>query len=167
MIFLVKGTKVKKIVVLLGIVVAGIFALSACTSSPTPPASDVAAQNISTAADNFEIDRQIVFFNGITDKYLLTIEGRCSIDTGDAKKLSVTCKTGANEYKKHYLGLSDNVSYFVEQIQAAQVDTYHYKVVFRPETIIPDFDLDTSGNPETVLSSPALIPSTPATVPGG
>ncbi len=104
----------------------------------------VASKNLSKAADNFEITRRIVFFNGITDKYLLSIEGLCSINVdGGSKKLDVTCKTGPSEYKKHFLGLSDNVSYFSEQIDAASVDAYHYRVIFRPQTIITDIEMDT------------------------
>lgn len=109
-------------------------------------ASDAAtaSQNLSMAADQFEIDRRIVFFNGITDTYLLTIEGRCSIaaDAADAQ-LEVTCRLGKNEYKKHFLGLSDNVSYFVEQLDVADVSVYHYRVLFKPEAIIPDIDIQT------------------------
>jgi hypothetical protein len=84
--------------------------------------------------------------NGITDKYLLSIEGLCSItkDKEDAQ-LEVTCKTGDGEYKKHYLGISDNVTYFVEQMDPASVDTYHYKVQFRPEELLPDIDVQVSG----------------------
>lgn len=101
--------------------------------------ANVASDNLSKAADNFEVQRRIVFFNGITDKYLLEIIGKCSIapDTG-AKKLDVTCKLDDGTFKKHFLGLSDNVSYFVEQIDPAVVGTDHYQVNFKPETIIPD-----------------------------
>lgn len=36
---------------------------------------------------------------------------------------------------------SDNVTYFVEQLDPASVDTYHYKVQFRPEELLPDVDV--------------------------
>lgn len=105
--------------------------------------ADVASKNLSKAAEQFEIDRRIVFFNGITDQYLLTIEGRCSVETGDSLlsgSLEVTCKTGPGQFKKHFLGLSDNVSFFVEQYEAVNVSTNHYRVIFKPETIVPNFD---------------------------
>jgi hypothetical protein len=123
---------------IVAVAAAGAFALTGCTEA------DTASENLSTAADNFEINRRIVFFNGITDTYLLTIEGRCSI-TDEGNQLEVTCKTDDDEYLKHFLGLSDNVSYFVEQLDAAAVDGYHYRVIFRPETIVPDIDMETSG----------------------
>ena len=120
------------------IAIFAMFALVACV-----PEADVASKNVSKAADQFQVERRIVFFNGITDSYLLTIEGKCSLGNNDGpKELTVTCKTGSNAYKKHFLGLSDNVSYFVEQLETANVSGYYYKVIFRPQTIIPDIDLD-------------------------
>jgi hypothetical protein len=121
---------------------AAVLALAGCGGSD----ASVASKNLSTAADQFQIDRRITFFNGITDKYLLVIEGRCAINVDDVnKKLDVTCKTGPNEYKKEFLGLSDNVSYFVEQLAPVPVDVYHYKVIFKPETIVPEINVNTSG----------------------
>lgn len=99
----------------------------------------VASYNLSKAADAFEIDRRVVFYNGITDTYMLTIEGRCSIEPISGR-LEVVCKTGENSFKKHFLGLSDNVTYFAEQIDGVDVSTYHYRVVFKPQAIIPDVD---------------------------
>lgn len=101
--------------------------------------ADVASQNLSTAADNFQITRRIVFYNGITGDYILSIEGLCSLGNADpAKELSVTCKTGPNSYKKHFLGLSNNVTYFAEQVDGGDVSTYRYKVIFKPVSTIPD-----------------------------
>ena len=60
-------------------------------------------------------------------------------------EVEVPCKTGDNEYKKHYLGISDNVTYFVEQMDPVSVDTFHYKVQFRPEELLPDADVQISG----------------------
>ena len=102
--------------------------LAACSSD-----AEVASRNLSKAADQFEIDRRIVFYNGITDSYMLTIEGRCSIGSGSSSEsITVTCKTGASEFKKHQLGLSDNVTYFSEQLEGADVSAYHYRVIFKP-----------------------------------
>jgi hypothetical protein len=103
--------------------------------------ADVASSNLSKAADNFEITRRIVFYNGITGDYMLTIEGLCSLGNHDKpREVSVTCKTGAAEYKKHFLGLSDNVTFFVEQVNSAPVGVYHYRVFFKPQTILPNID---------------------------
>jgi hypothetical protein len=111
------------------------LAVVACTDA------DIASQNLSKAADNFEISRRVVFYNGITGDYMLSIEGLCSLGNNDkAREVTITCKTGPSAFKKHFLGLSDNVTYFVEQLEAQDVSTYHYRVVFKPQTILPDID---------------------------
>ena len=119
-----------------------IIALSAYMAGCTTDAG-VASRNLSKASDMFEVDRRVVFYNGITGEYMLTIEGRCSIEPSQSK-LAVTCKTSPTTYKKHYLGLSDNVTYFAEQLESSSVSVYRYRVVFKPEAIIPDIDLSTS-----------------------
>lgn len=121
----------KRVLSALGIVGVAL-GLGACTDA------EIASQNLSKAADMFEIQRRIVFYNGITDSYMLTIEGNCSIkkDAQDVQ-LEVTCKTGPRDYKKHFLGISDNVTYFVEQIDAAEASIYQYRVVFKPSVIMP------------------------------
>ena len=130
---------------LVGIVAVGLLGLG--LASCTEHDSDVVSENLSTAADQFHIARRIVFYNGITGDYMLEIDGLCALGNHDGpKELTVTCKIGESPngeglYKKHFLGLSDNVTYFVEQIEAAQVSAYHYKVIFKPSTIIPDIDV--------------------------
>lgn len=111
--------------------------------------AQIASRNLSKSADMFEVDRRVVFYNGITDAYILTVQGKCSIRVDSLDhQLEVTCKVAdgnqANAYKKHFLGLSDNVTYFVEQLEPKGVGVYRYEVVFKPESIIPDIDLSTS-----------------------
>jgi hypothetical protein len=121
--------------------IAGILAatalLGACMSD-----ADRASQNLSTAADNFEVTRRVIFYNGITGDYMLTIEGLCSRGNGDAaRQVTVTCKVGPTAYKKHFLGLSDNVTYFIEQMEPVKASAYHYRVIFKPANIIPDIEV--------------------------
>lgn len=116
------------------------FILAGCASD-----ADVVYQNISKDSEQFRVTRRVVFFNGITDKYLLEIEGLCSIEAdAEDDQLEVTCKVDKDTYKKHFLGLSDNVSYFVEQMEPIEEDPYHYKVIFKPEEIIPDIEMSTN-----------------------
>jgi hypothetical protein len=128
----------------LAVLLLGVAALlTGCTKTD----ADVAAHNISKAAEQFEVPRRITFINGITDKYLLTIEGYCSVETSESAiggSLEVTCRvvqpSGKRVYKKAYLGLSDNVSYIVEQLEPIHVSSSRYRVIFKPEAIVPDFD---------------------------
>jgi hypothetical protein len=126
----------KHIFITLTLIVA-VFAATGCADDAA-----VVSQNLSKAADNFEIVRRIVFYNGITGEYMLVIEGACSIKHDPAQKqLEVTVMTGEGEFKKHFLGLSDNVTYFAEQIDGAKVSKYHYRVTFKPREIIPAIDV--------------------------
>jgi len=129
----------KRINIIFALVLAlGFALLAACDSQ-----ADKASENLSTAADNFEVQRRIVFYNGITDTYMLTIEGRCSLGNNDrVGQLTVTCKIASEQFSKHFLGLSDNVTYFVEQLKPIDVSTYRTRIIFRPATIIPDIEVD-------------------------
>lgn len=122
------------VVAIMAIIAIG---LSGCSSD-----ADLASYNLSKDADNFKVLRRIVFYNGITGEYMLTIEGYCSLGNDDTdKKRTVTCKLGPDKYKKHFLGLSDNVTYFAEQLESKDVSEDHYKVIFKPTTIIPDIEM--------------------------
>ncbi|NCQ51898.1 hypothetical protein GW796_08395 [archaeon] len=123
-----------------------LFLLIACSTSVLFAGcgsdADIASRNLSKAADQFEVNRRIVFYNGITNDYILTVEGLCSIGNYDkSRELTVTCKTGPGVFKKHFLGLSDNVTFFAEQLEPLPVSVYRYRVIFKPLTIIPDVEM--------------------------
>ena len=128
----------KKLAMLAILLTTSTFVVTGCGNNDAATVSN----NLSVAADNFEIDRRIVFYNGITNDYILSIEGKCSFDPNESgRKVDVMCRTADKQYKKHSLGLSDNVTYFSEQIDAVNVSAYHYRVIFKPQTIVPDIDV--------------------------
>lgn len=101
----------------------------------------VANENLTKAADNFEITRRIVFYNGITDRYMLEVVGKCSIGNGTTgRSIYAICKTPQGIIK-HQLGVADNVTWFMEQIGGAEVSVDRYRVTWKPSTLIPDVDL--------------------------
>lgn len=109
--------------------------LAGCETDAT-----VASRNLAKSAEQFEIYRRVVFFNGITDKYILQIEGLCSIDD-KGKHLEVICKRHDGKFVRHHLGLSDNVSYFSEQMTYIGTSTLRHRIIFKPSTIVPAIDL--------------------------
>jgi len=139
-------TKTRRIIASIAAVLFLGVGLTACNDDD----ADVVSENLSKAADNFEVQRRIVVFNGITDKYLMVVEGRCSI-TDDGSQLEITCKIADDQFIKNFAGLSDNVSYFIEQGEAIDVSEYHYRVTFKPQSIIPDPDFRGSSE-DTPLS---------------
>ena len=108
------------------------IALSGCDDA------DIAKANMQKAADNFEINRRVIFYNTWTDTVIQQVEGRCSIDYGN--RVSLICKVGKNEYKRNFISLSGQVSVFVEQIDSIPVNVYHYRRTFKPQSLIPDID---------------------------
>jgi hypothetical protein len=130
----------RKSIALVMLALVALFSFTAACSRP----SDTVSHNLSVEADNFRVLRRVVFYNGITNEYMLTIEGFCALGNSDAAgELTVVCKVSeGDEYKKHFLGLSDNVTYFVEQLDGFGVSPDHYIVQFRPSTILPDIRVE-------------------------
>lgn len=137
----------KKIVAVIALALG--LLLTGCES-----AADTANANLSKAAENFEVERRIVGINAITDKALFEVEGYCSLEN-DGRKLDVICrvagdpsrKPGQGEVERTTLGLSDNVTFVSTQLAPVDVDFYRPRIIFRPEALVPNYDLATSGNP--------------------
>ena len=127
-----------KLLLLLPLVAS--IAITGCQSD-----AKTASNNLSKAADMFEIQRNIVFYNGITGDYMLQMEGKCSV-TDQKTQLEVTCKTGPGQFKKHFLGLSHNVTYFAEQLENVNVSMYHNRIIWKPQSIIPNIDINASAS---------------------
>jgi zona occludens toxin (predicted ATPase) len=135
----------------IAVTAAMVIPLAACQDDAT-----IATENLKKAADNFEVNRRVVFYNGITDSYILTVEGRCSMDlNAEATAFNVICKVGPSEYKRHTLVLADNVSAFVEQLEPVTASAYHYRVTFKPQSIFPDIDFRGDAGELTTNSSEA------------
>lgn len=130
----------KKFIITLGLAA---IVLSGCQS-----AADMANQNLSRAAENFEVPRRIVGINGITDTVLFSVEGFCSYETHEGI-FEAICLVSRNPTKieRVTMGLSDNVTFVSTQLGAVEVDLFRPRVIFRPLTIVPNFDLSTRGNP--------------------
>lgn len=126
----------KKIFTVLFVVVMALGVIG-CSSD-----SEVVTENIKKDSEQFKVLRRIVFINNITGEYLFQAEGNCSVETNNtAARLEVTCKVDEEKYKVHYFGLSNNTSYIIEQMEWREADKYKYKIIFKPESIIPiEFD---------------------------
>lgn len=125
---------------ILGLTVAAL-ALTGCTS-----AADKGNANLDKAAENFEVPRRITAVNGITDKVLFTVEGFCSLEK-EKGTFHVTCKQPNGDLERTSLILSDNVTAVSSQMGGVKVDLFRSRVIFRPENVIPNFDLSASRNP--------------------
>ena len=114
----------KKRILILVIMLIAAITLSGCTAKERE-------------ADEFRVVRRVVFYNSITDTYMMEMVGNIAIDIDRDGIIEVIAKVSPTEYQKHYLGLSDNVTYTVEQLGVSEVSEYKYKIIFKPESILP------------------------------
>ena len=94
--------------------------------------------NLSQEADNFNSVRQLTVMNCITNEILFQMTGKISIeaDTAD-NQLEIIVEVEDGVYKKHFVGLGDNVAYVVEDVTGNDVSNYKYTLNFNPKMIIP------------------------------
>ena len=130
----------KKIVMAIAALALVLFG-AACES-----AADRANQNLSKAAENFEVPRRIVGINGITDEALFSVEGYCSYEVPGDGTFEAICKNEDGSIERTTLYLSDNVTFVSTQLRGVKVDLFNPRIIFRPETVIPNFDLSTSND---------------------
>ena len=113
--------------------VIGVTALAGCDTEVNR-----VSYNLSQEADNFNDIRQITVINCLQGDVLFQMTGKMSI-TADAadNQLEVIVEDEKGEYKKHFIGLSDNVTYVVEDVTAGDVEKYKYTLNFNPEMWLP------------------------------
>lgn len=121
----------KRILVLLLASVLAMSILSGCRQSKR------VSYNLSVEADNFNDVRQLTVINCIKGDVLFQMTGKMSIDADVADNQLEVIVEENGEYKKHFIGLSDNVTYVVEDITSDDVENYKYTLNFNPEMWIP------------------------------
>lgn len=124
----------KKRLLLITLVVTVLFALIGCTETE----ADRVSYNLSQQADNFNVVRQLTVINCIEGDVLFQMTGKMSItaDTAD-NQLEVVVEDEDGSYSKHFVGLSDNVTYVVEQFSSEYVSKYKYTLNYNPKMWIP------------------------------
>ena len=124
----------KKFVLIISLLIFSIPLLTGCTDSEVNRVS----YNLSQEADNFNDIRQLTVINCIQGDVLFQMTGRMSIKADMAdNQLEVIIEDENGEYKKHFIGLSDNVTYVVEDITSDDIDRYHYVLNFNPKMWLP------------------------------
>lgn len=123
----------KKTVGIIILIVAAVMTLTGCETQ-----ADIVSYNLSQEADNFNNVRQLTVINCIQGDVLFQMSGKMSItaDTMD-EQLEVIVEEADGTYKKHFIGLSDNVTYVVEDITSSDVDNYNYTLNYNPKMWLP------------------------------
>ena len=126
----------KKLIAIALCIIAIVTVLTGCVASESTKVN----HNISKQAQYFECLRRITVYNARTDKIILEAEGYMDISNNSTRELVVTCKVGANEYKKNYVYLNEWTLYVIEDISGTHTDPYHYKMYFHTE-VLPDIEV--------------------------
>ena len=125
----------KKVIFLMVFIV--IFSVMCFTGCDQRQADDV-SYNLSLKADNFEDVRQITVINCLQGDVLFQMTGKMSIESDMTdEQLEIVVEDENGQFKKHFIGLSDNVTYVVEDITSGNVDKYSYTLNFNPKMWIP------------------------------
>lgn len=96
------------------------------------------SKNLSKEADNFNVVRQLTVIDCIQGDIIFQMTGKISIETDvEASELVIISEDGDGTYRKHFVGLSDNVTYVVEQKEDQNVSGYKYTLNFNPKMWIP------------------------------
>ncbi|OHY31298.1 hypothetical protein BI362_03005 [Streptococcus parauberis] len=121
--------KLSKLAVL---AVSGLVFLTGCTEA------DKVSENLSQESDNFNVVRKVTVIDAITNDVMFQMSGRMSItaDTDD-KQLEIVVENDNDKYQKHIIGLSDNVSYVVEDVDVPNVSKYKYEINYNPKMWVP------------------------------
>ena len=128
----------KKLLIMLMVLLMA-FSMMACEASQ----ADQVSYNLSLEADNFNDVRQVTVINCIQGDVLFQMTGKISIEVDDIdNQLEIIVEDENGEYKKHFIGLSDNVTYVVEDITSGDVSNYKYTLNFNPKMWLP-LEIDT------------------------
>ena len=123
----------KKKLIIAIVSIMTIFTFTGCGNE-----ADRVSYNLSQEADNFNVVRQLTVMNCIQGDVLFQMTGKLSIKADSAdKQLEVTVENSDGSYQKHFIGLSDNVTYVVEQKDYKNVDKYKYSLNYNPKMWIP------------------------------
>lgn len=101
--------------------------------------ADRASYNISREADNFNIVRRVTVIDCINGDVLFQMSGKMSIKADrEDNQLEITVSDNG-KYQKHIIGLSDNVTYVVEDLNLGEndVSAYHYTIIYNPKMWLP------------------------------
>lgn len=128
--------KKSKIFGAVAVLAVGAFVLSGCMSD-----ADTADENIKKAAEQFEVQRTVVGINGITGDTIFYAEGRCSFEQS-GRRFDLTCRYGPDQYRKHVFIMGDQDSVSVTQEEPIDVSVYKTRIILKPESLLPEFDLE-------------------------
>lgn len=128
----------KKVLVLVSViaVLIGLVLLAGCGRE-----AEQVSYNLSLEADNFNVARQLTIINTRAQDgnsaILFQMTGNFSITKATDGDLEVTGENPDGTYYKHFVNLSRDISYIVEDLGVTKVNKYKFQINFNPKMIVP------------------------------
>lgn len=117
---------------LVALIVTCNLGMTACTQAQR------VSSNLSKEADNFNVIRRLTVINCIQGDVLFSMEGKMSLQVNQAEeKIDIIVENEDGGYSKHFVGLSDNVTYTIEQVQTKNVSNYKFTINYNPKMWFP------------------------------
>lgn len=113
------------------LIFVSLLAFVGCTQSSK------VSHNLSKQADNFNVTRMLTVVNTRTDTIIFQMTGNFSIEKASDGDLEITGENDNGEYYKHFVNLSRDITYVVEDIDSTGVDKHKYEINFNPDMIMP------------------------------
>lgn len=119
--------------------------LAGCATAVTPDNgesdADKAQYNIMMDAEEFKVQRTIIAQSGIDGEIFMMAEGRCSFEYPSDNRVDIICKVADDAYKRDTMILGDQDRVYIAQEEPIDVSVYHTRVIFKPESVLPEFDI--------------------------
>lgn len=123
----------KKFFIMIAVVITFMVSMTGCERQ-----SAIVSRNVSKEADNFNVTRRLTVINTRTDKCLLQMTGKISIeDVTDGIAVLVEVDRDKGIYQKHWVYLNENTMYTVEDLNGVSVSKYAYELEFMPQQLVP------------------------------
>lgn len=122
--------KFRKVILVVLVMILGVLLLG-CSRQ-----ADKVSYNLSQEADNFNITRKLSVINQRTDTLLFTMVGNFSVQQSSGD-LDIIGENEDGTYYKHFVYLSDEITYIVEDLGKTTTNRYRYQINFNPNMIIP------------------------------
>ncbi len=127
-------SKFRKLIVV--VVVVLIVLLGGCWRQ-----ADRVSRNLSLEADNFNVARKLTIVNARAedsdDAILFQMTGNFSINVDNDGDLNVIGENDNGTYYKHFVHLSRDITYIVEDMGTTGTNKYRYQINFNPGMIMP------------------------------
>jgi hypothetical protein len=124
----------KKIKFVLFVIFTLVVVMTGCDRQATR-----VSYNLSVEADNFNVARKLTVINQRTDTVLFQMVGNFSIEKEADGDLAVIGENTDGTYYKHFVCLSSEITYIVEDLGKTGVNKYRYYINFNPKMIMPEF----------------------------